>query len=246
MENKSKLKWESFQSKLGNWDSKIYPFYLDGGFDRIYEKLKFDAKRGIKLAPESHNTFRAFEECDYNNLKAIIVGLSPYHSLNNGVIVADGLCLSCSITKYPQPSLSTFFDALEREFHEGLCVPCERNTDLKYLASQGVLLLNAALTTPIGKPGDHVLLWDEFMKFLFEKVLDVQSVPIILLGKEAQKLEKYINPFNQVFKLSHPSFAARSGIEWDTENTFIKVNKILEYKHGKGISWFDEEELLPF
>ena len=248
MENKSKLRWESFEEILGSWSSKFYSFYLSGGFDSIYEKLKFDAGRGIKIAPESHNTFRAFQECNYNDLKAVIVGLSPYHSLNNGQIVADGLCLSCSITKYPQPSLSNFFDALEKELHGGLCVPCERNPDLKYLASQGVLLLNTALTTSIGKPGDHISLWDGFMKYLFEEVLDVHGVPIILLGKEAQRLERYINPFNQIFKLSHPASVSykNNGEEWDSEGVFTKVNEILKAKNNETINWFDESMEIPF
>ena len=208
--------------------------------------MKFDSRRGKRIAPNSEYTYRAFEECDIDNLKLIVVGLAPYHILKNNEPIADGLAFSCSITKYPQPSLDVIFSSLEREFNEGLCLPCIKNPDLSYLSKQGVLLLNAALTTSINKPGDHLSLWEPFMQHFFEKVVDVAGVPVLLLGKEAQKLEKYINPFTQIFRLSHPASAAHNGTEWETHGVFKQINEILKYKHGKGITWFDESDEAPF
>ena len=246
MEHKSKLKWETFEEKLGSWGSKIYPFYLAGGFDPIYRHLKDRANLGVKILPDSKNTFRCFEECPIEELKCVIVGLSPYHTLKNNESIADGLCLSCGITKYPQPSLDQFFTALEQEFDNGLCLPCIKNPDLSYLAHQGVLLLNLGLTVEVNHPNSHGKLWEPFMEYLFTKVLDIQGIPIILLGNEAQRLEKFINPFNTIFRLSHPASASYRSEIWDSQGTFKEVNKILKRKFNETINWFDESEEIPF
>ena len=248
MENKSKLKWETFEEKLGSWGSKIYPFYLAGGFDPIYRHLKDRANLGVKILPDSKNTFRCFEECSIDNVRLIIVGMCPYHSLKNGESIADGLALSCGITKYPQPSLDFFTRAIEKELYNDLCLPCIKNPDLTYLANkEGVLLLNAGLTTEAGFAGVHNKLWEPFMKYLFENVLDVMGIPILLLGKDAQKLEKYIAPFNTIIRVSHPASAAHSNLgEWNSESCFKQIETILKHKNNETINWFDENQEAPF
>lgn len=247
MENKSKLSWNSFEYKFGSWAEKIKPFFFSGGFDSIYEKLKFEAKRGKKILPNSEVTFRAFEECPFEDLKCVICGISPYHTMKDGQPIADGIALSCSLTKYPQPTLDQWFNACERELNNGLCLPCVKNPDLKYLANQGVLMLNAGLTCEYLKPCSHNSIWEPFMQYLFEKVVDVAGVPILLLGREAQKLEKYINPFTQIFKLSHPVSAAYNNTDWETGETFRQISTIIKYRNNFVINWFDsDEELIPF
>lgn len=233
---------------FGSWWPKIEPFFLAGGFDPIYKELKQRSSRGVKIFPSSENVFRAFQECSPDNLRAIIVGMCPYHSLSNGLVIADGLALSCSITKYPQPSLDYFWGALEKELYSNLCVPCLRNPDLSYLSNkEGVMLLNAGLTVEMGKAGSMNKLWEPFMEYLFTKVFDVHGVPVILLGNEAQKLEKYINPFNFILRVSHPASAAYKNEDcWDSKGVFQELDMILKHKHGRGINWFDEIDEAPF
>lgn len=145
--------------------------------------------------------------------------------------------MGCSITNYPQPSLDQFYVAIENEFYNGMGLHIIKNPDVSYLAKQGVLLLNAALTTEVNKAGSHLLLWEPFMKFLFEKVLDTVGAPIIFLGKEAAKIERYTMPFNWIFKISHPASASYQGIDWDSEGTFKTVNKILKERNNETIHW---------
>lgn len=248
------LNWEKFKPLMGDWDKLIYPFFQRGGMDKIYTELKAISKRGKKILPESDKVFRAFYECPYNKLKLVIVGMSPYHTMKNREIpIADGLALSCGITNYPQPSLDKFWDAIERELYRDLCIPCIKNPDLTYLANSGVLLLNAGLTCEYLKAGSHNQLWEPFMKFLFQEVLDTAGVPVLLLGKEAQKLEKYINPFTTILKTSHPASAAYNNEEWDSEGVFKQINTILKYRNNDTVDWFvidkseeNEEDELPF
>lgn len=248
MENKSKLNESKFSNLFGDWWPKIKPFFYEGKFDPIYKELKNLSARGKRIFPSSEQTFRAFQECSIENVRLIILAMCPYHSLSNGVVIADGLCLSCGNTKYPQPSLEYFWRALENELYNDLCLPCNRNPDLSYLSNrEGVLLLNAGLTVEMGKAGSHNSLWMPFMEYLFTNAFDTLGVPVLLLGNEAQKVEKYISPFTQVFRLSHPASAAyKNEDRWETGTTFREIQKILEYKHGKGINWFDEEDRIPF
>jgi len=238
-----KLNWKNFEHLFGSWKEKIKPFFLQGEFDNIYKQLKEDARRGQQIAPNSNLTFRAFQECDINKLKLVIVVDTPYNDFINGQPMADGLCMSCSITKKIDPILSNFLDACELELYEGLCLPCIRNSDLTYLAkNEGVLLLNVALTTTKQNAKAHLNLWKPFMQYLFEEVLDVQGIPILLIGENSHKLEKYINPFNTIFKL--PSIEANK--DWDSGNTFREINKLLKRKNNETINWFDESEEIPF
>ena len=244
----TRLNKASFQPMFGSWWSKIEPFFLAGGFDPIYKELKQRSARGIKIFPSSENVFRAFQECSPNNLRAILVGACPYHSMKDGVIIADGLCLSCSNTNYPQPSLDYFLSAAEKELYDGLCVPCNKKCDLSFLSQkEGILLLNAGLTVESGKPMIHNSMWEPFMKYLFENVFDVFGVPIILMGNDAQKLEKYISPFSKVLKTSHPASSAYKNEDyWNSDGMFKELDMILKHKHGKGINWFDEDSEAPF
>jgi uracil DNA glycosylase len=145
--------------------------------------------------------------------------------------------MGCSTTNILQPSLQKFYDGIEKEFYNGLCVTCERLPDVSFLARQGVLMYNAALTTEINKAGSHISLWEPFTKYLLEKVLDTTGAPVIFLGKDAAKYQKYVAPFTWSFTLSHPASASYKQDDWDTEGVFTKVNKILKDNNNLEISW---------
>jgi len=178
------MNFENFKNQFHpSWHRKIKLFIESQECDKIYEFLKKEGGRGKKIAPLSSNTFRCFLETSYDDVRAILVGIAPYHIFKNGQPVADGLLFGCSVTEYVQPSLDKFYKAIENELYDGLNVNYYKNFDVSYLAQQGVLMLNAGLTVEMGKPGSHNLLWEPFMKYLFEEVLDVIGAPVILLGK---------------------------------------------------------------
>ena len=114
-----------------------------------------------------------------------------------------------------------------------------RNPDVSYLCKQGVLMFNASLTTEVRKAGSHISLWEPFMKYLFQEVFDVIRVPVIFLGKESTKIEKYVDPFTWTFKVSHPASASYSSTDWDSEGVFRKINKILKDTNNETITWLN-------
>jgi uracil DNA glycosylase len=224
-----------------SWHNKIQPFIESEECDKIYAYLKKEVRRGKQIAPLSSNIYRCFLETPLTDLKVIMVGMCPYHTLRNGSPVADGLLMGCSSTGILQPSLEQFYGGVEIELYNGLNLHYTKNPDVSYLAKQGVLMFNAALSTEINKAGSHTSLWEPFVKYFFEDVVGTEGAPIILLGKEASKCKKYIQPFKWVFEISHPASASYKGLEWDTEGTFGKVNKILKDNNNHSITWLDEE-----
>lgn len=239
-ESKTKLNWGVFTPLFGSWSNKFKAFFDEGGFDPIYAHLKNETKRGKTILPDSNNVFRCFTETPFEDLKLVICGFSPYHSMKNNESIADGLCMSCSITNYPQPSLTNFYNAIEKELYDGLTLNHIKNPDLSYLAHQGVLLLNASLTVEYLKPGSHCSLWEPFMKYLFEEVLSGTGVPVVFLGQEAAKLEKYVNPFGWIFKVSHPASISYSGVtDWDSQGLFKSINKVLKDSNNFELQWLD-------
>ena len=236
------LEWKNFEPRFGTWADKIKPFFDKGGFEPIYKKLKEDSNRGKKICPNNLDTFRALIETPYNNLKMVMVGLSPYHTLHENKMVADGLLMSTRLN-YIAPSLEQFYKALETEFYSGLCLPCEKRPDLTYLAKQGILLWNIGLTCELNKAGSHTKLWKDFQKFFFSDIISSTTVPVISLGAEAKIVERYLAPMQWYFPLSHPASASRRMDTWDSAETFKKVNQILKEK-GEDVNYFPTYEQL--
>lgn len=233
--------WDNFKSQFHeSWHDKMKPFIESEACDEIYAFLKKESRRGKRIAPISSLTFRAFQETTFQDLKVVLIGMSPYHTLKSGSPVADGLLMGCSVTGQLQPSLSQFYDGLEKELYDGLNLNMVKDPDVSYLAHQGVLMFNASLTTEINKPGSHMKIWEPFTKYVLTEVLDTCGAPIIFLGKEAARFNRYTPPFTYSFCISHPASASYSGSSWDPEGAFKAVNKILLGNNGFTIKWLKE------
>ena len=226
-----------------SWHSKMQPFIESEECDKIYAYLKKESGRGKKIAPLSSNVYRCFLETPLDEMKVVMMGMCPYHTERNGEPIADGLLMGCSTTGKLQPSLEQFYGGVERELYDGLNLQYVKNPDVSYLAKQGVLMINAALTTEMNKAGSHIELWEPFVKHFFE-CIETEGAPIIFLGKDASKYMKYVAPFSWSFSVSHPASASYKQTEWDTEGVFGKVNKVLKGNNNFTINWLDE--LPPF
>jgi uracil-DNA glycosylase len=235
--------WDKFKDNFHeSWHDKMRPFIESAECDEIYAYLKKEAGRGKKIAPLSSNVFRAFKETPLTNLKVVMMGMCPYHTAINGVPVADGLLMGCSVTGQLQPSLDKFYRGIEIELYNGLNINAMIDADVSYLSKQGVLMINAALTTEINKAGSHIALWEPFVKHFFN-CIETEGAPIIFLGKDAAKYKKLVGPFKWSFVTTHPASAAYKQCDWDTEGTFGKVNKVLKDNNNFEIKWMEE---IPF
>lgn len=240
------MNWNNFKNMFhSSWHDKMKPFIESNECDEIYAFLKKESKRGKEIAPLSSNVYRCFKETPLDEVKVVIMGMCPYHTFKNNLPVADGLLMGCSITEYVQPSLDQFYKALEKEFHDGLNLSYDATPDVSYLAHQGVLMLNAALTTEKNKAGSHIDIWEPFIKYLFEEVLNDLGVPFLFLGKDAGKYKKYTGIFSHCFVVSHPASASYKNSEWDSEGVFSKIDTLIYENNAFGINWLKDSEA-PF
>lgn len=231
------MNFESFKDKIHeSWHDVLRPFIESEACDKIYAFLKSESRRGKTIVPQSHDVWRCFKETPLPDVKVVIVGMCPYHTMTKkGDIVADGLLMGCSYTGYLQPTLEQFYKGIEAELYNG--EETERKPDVSYLAHQGVLMFNAALTTELNKAGAHQKLWEPFVEYLFEKVFQFSGIPFIFLGKDAAKTANYLTGFDWQFPVSHPASASYKNTEWSTEGVFTKVDQLIQENKKTQIKW---------
>lgn len=235
MSDKINIDLEDIKNKLvdkirpSGWADKLKGFILSSDFDQILLSLYTRREEGKRFTPPLKYVFRAFEECPWNDIKAVIIGQDPYPTID----VADGVAFSCSRTSKPQPSLRYIFDAMTSDGIEH-----DSNPDLTRWAQQGVLLLNTSLTCEIDKPGSHKELWSNFTAYALDIINSYnRGIVFVLMGKEAAGLIDLIGEQHHVIVTKHPASAAYNGGKWDSEECFDEINRILMEQTKDTIKW---------
>ncbi len=244
-----KLDYETFKDKLGAWAPKFRKFIESKEMWDIMQKVKEDAGKET-IVPKSTDTFRAFKTVDPKNLKVIFYLMDPYpRKYSNGAFQATGIAMDCSNSPDGklQPSLINWYDAISKS--EGNKV--RYDPSLEYLHEQGVMLLNTDLTCKLNKTQSHKGLWEPFHKYFLEEVVGSDNhIVYVLCGEASLRMERYINPFCKIFKLSHPAAAAHTHTDWDDEGTFKAINKLIWGNNRYTIYWdknkWEESKVLPF
>ncbi len=222
--------------QIGNDWIDILLALIETHYEDIYKQLSDDVKEFNSIFPAKKYIFNAFKYCPFNNIKVVIIGQDCYYSRSkNGSILANGLCFSVSqeCNKCP-PSLKTIFDELYNEYGER-----RMNTDLSDWASQGVLLLNCALTVREGKAGSHMKVWKSFTEDIIKYITrECQNIVYILWGEFAKSYSKYIDKNNNlVLECRHPSGLAASKGPFVGNNHFKLTNDYLLYNGKEPIKW---------
>ena len=221
--------------KPSGWADKLKTFILSEDFEKILNKLESDANEGKRFVPQVKYMFSAFEKCPYDKLKVVMMGQDPYPYLG----VPDGMAFSCSLKGKPEASLRYMFKEIEHTVYSLGEEMYSHDPDLTRWADQGILLLNSALTTTVGKPGMHQIMWRPFMSFLFDILAwNNPGIIYVFLGKTAGQWADSM-PDN-CYKLfaSHPASAAHVNADrWDSKDVFNEVNRILYKTNGEKIIW---------
>lgn len=239
MSNLESVNLQEIQTKLyerlkpSGWGDKLKGFLLSDDFLRILQTLLNEAKDGRRFTPQVRQLFRAFEECPYNDLKVIMIGQDPYPYPS----VADGLAFSCSNDGKVQASLRYIFKEIEDTVYP--LKGYEWNPDLARWSNQGILMLNIALTTTINKVGQHYMLWQPFLAYLFD-VLTFSNTGLVyvFMGKKAQEWMHSIPDTNWKLICSHPASAAHQNQErWDSGDIFNKTSQLVKKHYAYDITW---------
>lgn len=172
--------------------------------------------------PNIKNIFKDFTLCSLHNLRVVIMGQDPSTSPSNFSPSLE--VLMESVIDFSLPHGSVNFDP-----------------SLKKWESQGVLMLNAALSCNTGKVGSHALLWRPFIRSLLTNLsLHTNGIVYVLMGSEAQSFESCINSkYNYILKTRHPSWYAKNN-QVMPSNLWTNINSILIGQNGYGIEWYKQ------
>ena len=147
----------------------------------------------IRIFPDQDNIFRAFELCPLHQLRIVFLGMDPYINIKHNKLTdtdepeANGLAFSVNEGIPAPPSLKNLLKEMQTDVGAttGAISTC---SDFTYLAKQGILFLNAALTVRQHKTGSHSKIWKHFTDWIIQQISTRKSgVVFILLGKCAQE-----------------------------------------------------------
>lgn len=189
------------------------------------------------IEPCPNNVFKAFKLCPVNDLKVIILGQDPYPQKGKATGLAFANCSEVADNNL-SPSLQVLIksflsDTIDYEEHYV-------NPNLEYLAKQGILLLNTALTVEVDKPGSHALLWRNFIKQLLKNLSDYfPGLIYICLGEQAKSFVPYINTnFNYILYEKHPAYYARNN-KTMPNTVFKTASMIVKSNNNINLYWYE-------
>ena len=199
-------------------------------FHSLIDFVKHEYQTQI-IYPPGKEIFRAFDCCEFSNVKVVIIGQDPYH----GPGQANGLSFSVRDGVRIPPSLLNIF----KEIHSDLKIPIAKSGDLERWSRQGVLLLNATLTVRAASPGSHQNKgWETFTDAAIKKLSsEKENLVFLLWGAYAQKKGEFIDRNKHLVLMSaHPSpFSADRGFFGCRH--FSKANEYLRSKGQTEINW---------
>jgi uracil-DNA glycosylase len=213
-----------------SWKNKLEAEFGKSYFNNLIEFVKKEYQTQT-VYPPGKEIFRAFDACDFDHVKVVIIGQDPYH----GPGQANGLCFSVREGIRMPPSLVNIFKEIQNDLRK----PMPNSGDLGGWSKQGVLLLNATLTVRASTPGSHQNKgWEEFTDAVIRTISDEkENVVFMLWGAYAQKKGEIIDRKKHLVLMSaHPSpFSADRGFFGCKH--FSKANEYLRSKGLKEIEW---------
>ncbi len=199
----------------------------------INAKIEGDVAR---LAPAPVDIFRAFKICRWDAFKVIIVGQDPYPTAGD----ADGLSFSSRAKKVPD-SLKKIYECL---VHHKFLDEAPKHAVLDSWAEQGVLMLNASLTTEVGKKKEHFKIWDVYTDVVVCGLAAKRpDVVIIMWGNDAKSKGSVVEDHESSLTWAHPSPIVTANKKPDDPknfkycDNFTRCNSLLTSVGKTPINW---------
>jgi len=213
-----------------SWKEKLQREFGRDYFENLAEFVRQEYKQKT-IYPPAKYIFNAFDHCNFDDLKVVIIGQDPYH----GPGQANGLCFSVNDDVPMPPSLKNIFSEIKSDLGKDL----PESGNLERWALQGVLLLNATLTVQARSPGSHQNKgWEEFTDAVIRIISEEKEhVVFVLWGAYAQKKGAVVDGDKHlILEAPHPSpFSADRGFFGCKH--FSKANEYLESKGKEPIDW---------
>ena len=214
-----------------DWSEQLDFIFKQDHYRHLLEFLEYESAHNKTIYPPKDQMFNAFDLSSFKNTKVIILGQDPYH--NEGQ--AHGLSFSVPDGIRVPPSLRNIYQELSSD----LSITPSQSGNLTHWATQGVLLLNSALTVEKNSPGSHAKSgWVDFT----DTVIDIlnekkQNLVFLLWGAYAQKKTELIDQDKHLVLMTAPPspFSAHKGFfgckHFSKTNDYLKIHKL------KTINW---------
>lgn len=214
----------------------------------------------ISFQPKTEDIFNVFKTPLYK-IKVVILGQDPYpnpgYAIGKAFAVTEDTKIPASlriIQKEIFRSSVPIIDTVVNSFNN--TNPKWRTLD--HWSSQGVFLLNTALTVETGNPGSHMKYWNNFTKHIIMKISVLNPCIWLLWGNYAQSFIPYIenayiiNKYkedlikeipikektNYILTAAHPAAESyRTNAGFLGCNHFIIVNEVLKKEKNKIINF---------
>ena len=220
--------------KQNTWTPWLKNEFVQPYFKEL-AKFVHDEYEQHTIYPPKELVFSAFENCDYDHVKVVILGQDPYHGKGQG----HGMCFSVNPGVKIPPSLQNIY----KELHSDLGCRIPNNGYLMPWASQGVFLLNAVLTVREKQPNSHAGKgWETFTDHAIEHINEKETPVVFMLwGNNARKKSELIDHRKHlVLETVHPSpYSANNGFFGC--HHFSKANAFLQQHDLEPINWQIED-----
>lgn len=101
---------------IPSWRQLLKSEFTKSYWKNLTSLLNRDHKSGNKIFPIKSNIFRALNECDFDNVRVVIIGQDPYFkSVDSKTCQAEGLCFSVPIGVKVPPSLLVIYRELSSD-----------------------------------------------------------------------------------------------------------------------------------
>lgn len=216
---------------------KHWPGVLDVEWEKPYFRnlrhfIDTERAAGREVYPTENDVFAAFQLTPYDNVKVVVLGQDPYPNPDQ----AMGLSFSVRAGTPLPASLRNIHAALR----DDQFTPPPTG-DLTGWATQGVLLLNAALTVERGDAGGHLDRWRPFTEAVIRS-LNARPEPVVfvLWGRKAQRAKRQgLIDFDRhgLVEAPHPAARGAAQVEFRKAQTFTKTNRLLKEYGASPIRW---------
>lgn len=214
-----------------SWQAVIGQEFHQPYMQALRAFLQQEKAAGKTLFPPGPLIFNAFNQTPFEQVRVVIIGQDPYH----GPGQAHGLSFSVPSGVALPPSLRNIFKEIETD----LGIRMGERGDLTPWARQGVLLLNATLTVPLGQAGGHQNQgWERFTDAAIAALNQRrEGLVFVLWGSYAQKKGAMIDPNKHLILSSvHPSpLSAHRGFFGNHQ--FSRINQYLTARGEAPIDW---------
>lgn len=169
-----------------------------------------------------------------SNLKVVLIGDNPHtipEYATGNAFAANSSCDTLPAT------MRIILNDLAISYNN---ITLDRDTfdiELNHWTDQGVLLLNAALSTEKWKSGAHTMAWKPFMVYLLNELNKMyDNIVFVFMGAIANTLSPYVSG-NKTMNEAHPLEEYYSNGHIKFKGVFKRINEKLETMGQTGIQW---------